>query len=388
MTPAPTFDVTRLDALMRAAQLDVLVVTSKHNTRYLLDGHHCRFFDHMDAVGIGRYLPALVYVRDHPELAHYVGWAGEAWDTDIAPLWVPSIRTDAFHGADAATSVAEYLTGIGLVDARIGLELAFLPVDAYQILRDRLPAAYLDEAHLVLETLRATKRPAEVDKVDTCSVRVVESMLATFDVTRPGWTKADMVERLRHEETVRGLTFEYCLISMGRDLNRSPSAQPLEVGDVVSMDSGGQFDGYVGDVARMGVCGEPDDELLELLAAVDEIQLATRDAIWPGSPGGDIFAAAEAAILKQGFRLPVRFVAHGMGLISHEAPRLTATGPIRYPATHAASPLESGMVLSVETWIESPTRGFIKLEDTLIVTEDGHRAVGDTARGWNRIPST
>jgi len=71
-----------------------------------------------------------------------------------------------------------------------------------------------------------------------------------------------------------------------------------------------------------------------------------------------------------------------MGLITHEAPRLTDRAVAPYPATHLSKPMEAGMVLSVETHIADPAVGFVKLEDTLFVTEDGWEAPGDIARGW------
>ena len=73
-----------------------------------------------------------------------------------------------------------------------------------------------------------------------------------------------------------------------------------------------------------------------------------------------------------------------MGLVSHEAPRLTATGPVPYDAYDATRPLETGMVVSVETTLQHPKRGFIKLEDTIVVTDTGFDIYGEGARGWNR----
>jgi Xaa-Pro aminopeptidase len=73
-----------------------------------------------------------------------------------------------------------------------------------------------------------------------------------------------------------------------------------------------------------------------------------------------------------------------MGLVSHEAPRLTSAGPIPYDAYDADKPLEAGMVISVETTLAHPRRGFIKLEDTVVVTPTGFEVYGDRARGWNR----
>jgi Xaa-Pro aminopeptidase len=80
----------------------------------------------------------------------------------------------------------------------------------------------------------------------------------------------------------------------------------------------------------------------------------------------------------------MHFLAHGMGLVSHEAPRLTATGPVPYDAYDAERPLESGMVVSVETTLQHPQRGFIKLEDTVVVTDSGFEIYGEGGRGWNR----
>jgi Xaa-Pro aminopeptidase len=73
-----------------------------------------------------------------------------------------------------------------------------------------------------------------------------------------------------------------------------------------------------------------------------------------------------------------------MGLVSHEAPRLTASGPVPYDDYDAKRPLESGMVVSVETTLQHPKRGFIKLEDTVVVTDQGPVIFGEGARGWNR----
>jgi Xaa-Pro aminopeptidase len=91
--------------------------------------------------------------------------------------------------------------------------------------------------------------------------------------------------------------------------------------------------------------------------------------------GADALAASPVA----GF---TDFVAHGMGLVSHEVPFLVKNR--MYDAADADRPLEAGMVLSVETTAVHPKRGFIKLEDTVAVTADGYELFGDSHRGWNR----
>ncbi len=65
-------------------------------------------------------------------------------------------------------------------------------------------------------------------------------------------TKYEVVAQLRREETNRDLNFEYCLISAGASLNRAPSDQVLGAGDIISLDSGANYHGYIGDLCRMG----------------------------------------------------------------------------------------------------------------------------------------
>ena len=152
---------------------------------------------------------------------------------------------------------------------------------------------------------------------------------------------------------------------------------------MLSLDSGGNYRGYIGDLARMAVLGEPDQELIDLLAEVEAIQQATRVPIVAGAMGSVVYKAAEAAIARSPNAKLVHFAAHGMGLIPHEAPRLSTKAPVPYPAEGAENPLETGMVISIETAIHHPRRGFIKLEDTVAVTDTGWEAYGDHGRGWN-----
>src|ERR1700712_3102623 len=121
-------------------------------------------------------------------------------------------------------------------------------------------------------------------------------MLAVVAGHGPGSTKRQLVEALRREETARGLQFDYCLITAGTSFNRAPSDQPWQQGAILSLDSGGNYQGYIGDVCRMGILGEPDGELTDLLAEVDAVQQAAMHAVRAGVPGGSVYTAAEAAL--------------------------------------------------------------------------------------------
>ena len=134
----------------------------------------------------------------------------------------------------------------------------------------------------------------------------------------------------------------------------------------------------------MGILGEPDAELVDLLGSVDEIQQAAIRPVRAGMIGGEIYERAGEPIRHCPERDHLSFVAHGMGLVSHEVPHLTDKGPVPYPAEDAGRPLEAGMVLSIETTLCHPRRGFIKLEDTVLVREDGSELLGAAGRSWNR----
>ena len=381
---ASPFDAAQLDRLMDQAGLDVLIATSKHNVQYLLGGHRSFFFDNMDAIGISRYLPAFAYPKGAPDKAAYFGHGMETYQTQLKPFWVAEVNTKSGGSVDVMQKAADYARGLLTKPARIGVELAFAPADSVATLRKTIPDAEIEDALFVLERLRVHKTPEELEKLKRASELVIDSMLAVLATHGAGATKAQLAEALRREETSRGLVFDYCLIAAGSSLNRAPSDQVWQKGEPLSLDSGGNYHGYIGDLARMGVAGEPDAELEDLLAEVEATQQAAFKPIRPGINGAEIYAAAEPVLKKSKLHNHYEFLAHGMGLVSHEAPRLTNSGPVPYDAYDAQRPLETGMVISVETTLLHPRRGFIKLEDTVVVTASGHEIYGDRARGWNR----
>jgi Xaa-Pro aminopeptidase len=378
------FDQARLDRLLDEAGIDILILCSKHNIQYLLGGYRFFFFDHFDANGVSRYLPLLVYPKGDPTRAFYVGnGMEEAYEKELGKFWM-SDTASAGTSVAAVERAAAHLARVGMSKARIGVERSFLPADAEEALRRALPGATVVEAHRPLETLRARKTPTELAYLREASERVVASMLAVIAGHGPGATKQELVEALRREEVSRGLTFEYCLVATGASFNRAPSDAVWREGEILSLDSGGNYRGYIGDLCRMAILGEPDAELRDLLAAVDAVQMAARKPIRAGTRGGDIFVSAEEALKASPIAAWTDFVAHGMGLVTHEAPRLAGRGSFPYPADHAELPLEADMVISIETTLKHPRRGFIKLEDTVAVTADGWEGFGDIGRGWNR----
>jgi Xaa-Pro aminopeptidase len=382
VAPVSPFDTDRLDRLMEDAGIDVLLATSKHNVQYLLGGHRAFFFDYMDAMGLSRYLPVMVYPKGAPDKAAYFGHRLENFQRENQPFWTPVQQCNSSGSVDTMQKAVDYIKKSGVPAKAVAAELAFMPIDAGSVLWRAF--GDIKDALFVLERLRARKTPDELEKLRIASDLVIDSMLAVIASHGPGTTKMELAEALRREETNRGLTFEYCLIAAGASHNRAPSPQRWEQGDVLSIDSGGNYHGYIGDLARMAILGEPDAELEDALGEIEQIQRVAMKPIKAGTMGGDVYAAADALLAKSKLHNHMHFLAHGMGLVSHEAPRLTATGPVPYDAYDATRPLETGMVVSVETTLLHPHRGFIKLEDTVVVTDQGFDIYGEGGRGWNR----
>jgi Xaa-Pro aminopeptidase len=375
------FDIAKLDRLLEEAELDVVVATSKHNVRYLLGGYS-EFFAHFDAFGVDRFVPAVGYPRQRPELAFCVMSELESWQHEVEPPWVATVVDECQTSLESAEAVARLVERIGGAGGAVGIEPAFLPETMHARLAQLLPHARLVDAAPLLEELRAVKRPDELERLRVASEQIVASMRAAVHGSRPGVTTREIMEKLRREEVARGLEFEYLLAAAGPSFNRAPSDAVWESGRVLSLDSGGQKDGYLGDLARMAVLGQPDARLREALAEIGEVQEAARAALRPGATGAELYAAAEEAVARSAHRERTTFLAHGIGLVTHEAPRLTDSGPVRYPATHRDRPLEPGMVLSIETDAKIEDIGFVKIEETVAVTELGHEAYGDGALDW------
>lgn len=377
------FDVSYLDALMDEGGVDLFLATDRDTIQYLTGGYRFFFFAHKDMIGVSRYMPTLGYPKGQPEKAFYIGHGLEPQHLAVEPLWTPTVSTDQKSSAHAAREAAGIIRKLGLAKGRIGVELCLIPADAYLALREELPDAEIVDVLPMMQELRAVKRPDELEKLKLASEKIVDVMQLVMSTTPAGTTTRDIAERVRREEVNRGLNFEYCLTATGSSMNRTPSDQfTWDEGDILSLDSGANLDGYLGDICRMAVMGEPTTLLRDILAEVRAVQDAPRAVIKPGVTGGELYAAANAVLNKCDHKGHMIFKAHGMGIIQHEAPHIDGTGVIAYPATYSNRPMRTGMVLSVETDYKNPEVGFIKLEDTVVITEDGCEGYGDEARDY------
>ena len=379
----PPFDAARLDALLDEAGADLLLATDQDSVEYLTGGFRFFFMAHKYAIGISRYMPVLGYRKGRPQEAFYIGCSLETPHQELEPLWVGDVVNNRWITTEAARDAAGNIKKLGLENGTIAVEMCFIPADAFLTLREELPAATFIDALPIMQALRAIKRPDELALLKKASENIVECMTAVMTTAPAGTTTEDIAHRVRCEETARGMNFEYCLTAAGKCLNRTPCAEfTWDRGDVLSIDSGANLHGYLGDLCRMAVMGEPTQLMKDILSEIRAIQDAPRKVLKPGATGAEMYAEAHAVKDKCQFGDQIRFFAHGMGMIQHEAPHIEPKGVIPYPSPYQQLPLEAGMVISIETDLKHPDVGLIKLEDTVAITDDGCEGYGDGARDW------
>ncbi len=394
LTPAPRsdlaasipFDRARLDRLMDEENIDLLLATSKHNVQYLLGGHRADFFDYMDATGITRYLPVVIYPKGKPDKASYVGHRLEKWQREANPMWTPETQTASNGSVDAMQKAVDTIKKSGLKPRRIGAEFGFLPYDAAQVLRAAFPDAELADATLVLDRQRAVKSPEELKKLKHASETVLASMQAVIASHGPG---IDQARDRRGAAPRRGQSRADVRVlpdHRGREPQSRAVGAALGEGRRTVARLRRQLSRLYRRYLPHGrLWASPMLNSSICSAKSKASNVPAFDAIKPGVTGNEIYAACEPLVQKSRHHNHMDFLAHGMGLVSHEAPRLAdRTVAVPYLPEHRDKPLEASMVVSVETTLLHSTRGFIKLEDTVVVTDKGREIYAEGARGWNK----
>jgi Xaa-Pro aminopeptidase len=144
-----------------------------------------------------------------------------------------------------------------------------------------------------------------------------------------------------------------------------PGEREIAEGDLVVFDMGAKLDGYCSDCTRTFAAGEPGEEAREVYEVVLGAQAAALEAVRAGAEGGAVDEVARGLIEEAGHG--ERFghgLGHGVGLEVHEAPRLSE---------RSDDVLEAGEVVTVEPGVYLPGRLGVRIEDLVVVTEDGHR---------------
>lgn len=371
------FDNEKLAALMDEAELALLLANTRHNIRYLTGGYYFHFYAHSTRIGRSQYLPLLGLPHRRMTDAFFIAHPEELGQMELHGLWIPHHAIAPRTTISAAEAAAEMIKRLGFANARIGVELSFLPTDAFLVLAQALPQATLVDATPVLAELRAVKTPQELAHLRTVYDRTAEAIQAAFAFGRPGITTAAIADRVRQEMANRGLTFLWAFTCAGPGTLRAPSVTTWERGRVLHIDAGAEDRDYLADICRMGCLGDPSPLARELHAACLEVQNQVRRLVRAGIPCKDVLLEGEHIVRENRHAAYGRFVAHGIGMVSHEQPDISPSN---------TRPLEAGMVLSIETDFVHPEVGHVKIEDAVAVTETGCEGLGDLGREWQVVP--
>jgi Xaa-Pro aminopeptidase len=375
------FDPERFARLARAQQADVVLASTRHSVRYLTGGYYLPFFARASRFGGGRYLSFVAVPPTRLDSAFYVGRQDRALDeqdyiTAFGPFWIADRRwvpRGPSMSSDAAAVAARALRGHGFAQATIAIESSFLPADAYEALRRELPEASFVNGTPLLGELRAIKQPHELARLREVHRLTAEVVRAVFMESQAGETTRQIAARVERRVGERGAAFLYSLINVGPGLLRAPSSQAWGRGRPMHLDVGAELDEYIADIARMGSVGPSPSAASALFEVCLAAQERARTSVGPGVPCGELWRVGSEAVRVGPGAEYGRFLAHGLGMVSHEPPEVT-------PESTRA--LEAGMVVSIETEVRHPDVGHVKIEDSVVVTATGCEGLGDVDREW------
>ncbi|WP_422747253.1 M24 family metallopeptidase [Mycobacterium sp. WMMD1722] len=350
------------------AGLAGLVITPGYDLRYLT-GSRAQTFERLTALVLPAdgeptvIVPRLELAALGQSAVTELGLAVRDWVDGENPY---ELVAEALGGAPARVAVTDSMPALHLLPlANVLGEVPILATDVLRRLRMRKDAAEID-------ALR--KAGAAIDRVHE---RVPGFLVA-------GRTEADVAADIAEAIVAEGHS-EVAFIIVGSgphgaDPHHECSDRELRAGDVVVVDIGGPYEpGYNSDSTRTYVLGEPDPEVLRRYTVLQRAQQAAVAAVRPGATAEQIDAAARDVLAEAGLAEAfVHRTGHGIGLSVHEEPYIVAGNDL---------PLEAGMAFSVEPGIYFPGQWGARIEDIVIVTEDGAESVNNRPHDLVVVPA-
>jgi Xaa-Pro aminopeptidase len=352
----PPMDVAarlrRLRTRLSEAGCDALVVTNLLNVRYLtgFTGSAAILLvtpDECVFTTDGRYL-----TQSAQELAA----AG------VEAEFVVGKVTDQRDGLRAASAAAH----------RLGLEAESVTwAQQREMAAEWFPGAELVATTALVEELRAVKDAGEVARIEAAAAIADAALANVLPLLREAPTEAEFGLALDFEMRRLGaadVSFETIVAAgpNGAKPHARPSARPITEGELIVLDFGAIVDGYHSDVTRTVCVGRPRDPVLgRMVEAVAEAQAAGVAAVGPGVVASMVDEACRTVLRRYGWEeVFLHGTGHGVGLEIHEAPGVNA---------RSVASLELGHVVTVEPGVYLPDHGGVRIEDTVVVTDDGCR---------------
>jgi Xaa-Pro aminopeptidase len=320
-------------------------------------------------------------VTDLVNIRYLTGFTGSA-ALLLVGATAATLVTDERYVEQATAQSGAYADVVATVPAgqlealgRAGGPLRRLYFDPEQVsidLHDRLGAAFesasLERRRGVVESARRIKGEAEIARMRRAAQIAVAAHSQVTSSLADEPAEIDLAHRFA--DAVRdlggdGLAFPTIVATGSRASmpHAAPTDRRVRAGDVLLMDFGAAVDGYLSDVTRTIVVGEPSAEAERLIAAVTQAHDAGIALAGPGVTHAEVDAECRRVLSAFGYEDgPTHPFGHQLGLRIHERPFLTAT---------ATEPLEPGNVVTVEPGVYLPGRIGCRVEDTVLITATG-----------------
>jgi Xaa-Pro dipeptidase len=297
----------------------------------------------------------------------------EELDVQIFP-W----RDDAGYESAFKQAGAE----LGLDGMRIGVEAFTMRVVERNLLAGMAGTGDLVPADSVPGKLRIRKDSSEIEIIRKAANIAQKALLATLDDFKPGMTERQLAARIKIallEANSEDMAFSP-LISSGPNCanpHGSPTDRPVMPGDMLLFDWGAVFDHYISDITRTFPVGQVDPEMRTVYQLVQEANAAGRAAARPGVTSHQVDTAVREVIEKGGYgEFFFHRNGHGIGLEVHEHPDIVQGSQLV---------LEPGMTFTIEPGVYLASKNGVRIEDDVVVTEDGCESLSTLPRDWSPI---
>ena len=259
---------------------------------------------------------------------------------------------------------------------RLGIEGHMMSVSTYKMLEEGLENVKLVCLEGIVEKQRQIKDSSEIDSIRKACEISVEALKRTEPSIKPGISEIELTAALEYNLKICGaenLSFDTIVLSGRRTslLHGKPGEKKLETGDFVLFDFGALYNGYHADISRTFVLGKPGEEQLELYSNIQQAQMNAVKSIKSGISGIVPDDKVREVIPEKYISFYYPGMGHGVGLDIHEEP---------FIKQGTESRIEKNMVLTIEPGIYIPKKYGIRIEDTLLVTDDSFEILTDFPR--------
>ncbi|HSM55529.1 MAG TPA: Xaa-Pro peptidase family protein [Candidatus Sulfomarinibacteraceae bacterium] len=244
------------------------------------------------------------------------------------------------------------------------------------LLQEMLAPSRSLPASKLIGPLRLCKSDEEIERLVRSAALADEAMLAGVDACRPGVTERDVGEAVAHRFRQGGASqVDFVIIASGPNgafPHHETGNRQLQEEDTIILDVGATLNGYKSDITRVVQLGDPPQEVAAAYEAVREANRRGREAVRAGVTANDVDRAARQHLEEAGYGdFFVHRTGHGLGLEMHEPPWIMAGNE---------TTLQPGMVFSIEPGVYLQGKFGIRVEDIVVVTDDGCSVLSSLSR--------